>query len=117
MDPYTLVFWIWRKNLLEFILSLCYIQCNLIVSGAHIPLIRVHPNLKKLDYLIGVFIIFTVYDARSGAHDLNISLPDNGFVTHAVFMLQITFQRDTDDFHIVVRVFAKTSSFSHHIII
>src|SRR5690606_40210305 len=117
MNPYPFVSRIRREDLLKFILSLGTVKCYLIVSGSHITLVGVYPDLQKFDVLIRIFIIFTMHDACSCAHNLNVSFLDDGLISHAVFMYKGAFQWNTDNFHVIMGMQAKSASSSDDIII
>ncbi len=47
-------------------------------------------------------------DSRSGAHPLDLSGPDDRACSHAVFVLERSFQNVGDDLHISMRMCPKT---------
>ena len=53
----------------------------------------------------------------TGAHGLYIAIFYNGYVVHAVLMLQVALQRDRNDLHIIVRVFAEAHARINGIIV
>src|SRR5690606_27798802 len=97
MYPYTFVIWIRGKYLLKLIMPLRHIKRQLIVPGSHITLIGVHPDLQKLDLTVVIFIEFAVHDSCYSAHYLNITLSDNGSISHTILVFRNSFQRNADD--------------------
>src|SRR5690606_5383104 len=117
MYPYALVIWIRGKYLLKLIMPLRHIKRQLIVPWCCITPIGVHPDLQNLDQAVVIFIEFAVHDTCSGTHHLNITISDNGSISHTILVFQISFQRNADDLHIVVRMCAETAARFYSIII
>ena len=60
---------------------------------------------------------FTVLNTRARTHHLYISKSDGLGIVHAVFMRQVAFQWNGNDFHIVVRMCAKAHSTGNNVVI
>lgn len=80
---------------------------QLVVARSYVALVGKQPQLKQIDALIWVIVVLRMLNARSCAHHLNITLLNNRCVAHRVFVLQVTFERNGHNFHIVVWVGAK----------
>src|SRR5947209_13164922 len=89
----------------------------LLVTWLHIFLIWEYPDLQKLHLLISIFIFFRMDDSSTCTHNLYIALPDHLVRTHIITMFQISFKRNGYDFHIIMRVFAKTHTWGYGIIV
>ncbi len=75
------------------------------------------PDLQKMDPLFGRGIEFAVHYTATGADVLQVTGLDDTPIAHAVFVLQFAFDDITEDFRVPVRMFAKTTSGFHHVII
>ena len=67
--------------------------------------------------MVAVFIEFRVVNASAGTHYLHIAIANSGHGAHAVFVFQISFEWDADNFHVVMRVRTKAASCFHGVII
>ena len=117
MNPHAFIVGIWTYNLRQRVDAGCRIQCDLIISWCYLLLIGYYPDLQELDLFIGMRILLTMKYACSGAHHLDIALFYHSNVAHAVLMTQIAFQRNRDDFHIVVRMLPKSHSAGNRVVI
>jgi len=106
-----------RKNLLESITAIAGFQGNLIVTGFYIFLIREDPYLKKFLKPVFILVVFAVCNARTRAHYLHIPGFDNRYVAHVVFVFQFAFERNGNDFHIVVGMCSESHTCFHTVII
>src|SRR5690606_20115717 len=88
-----------------------------ILSGFDVPFVRNDPYLQKFDLLIRILVVLAVRYSGSGAHHLDVAMPDHGRCTHAVFVLQIALKRDRDDLHIVVRMRTKAHSSCNAVVV
>ena len=93
------------------------VKGDLVVAGSHTLLVGEQPDLEELDFLIAILIVFAVRDAGTGAHHLDVSMLDDGYIAHAVFVLQVTVQWNGNDLHIIMWMGAKASCGSDLIVI
>src|SRR6202012_58584 len=90
---------------------------DLLVTRFNVPFVWEEPYLQKLNRRTGIVVILGMVNAGSGAHYLYFAGLNNGYVIHAVLVLQLALEGDGDDLHIIVRVFAKAHATVNGIII
>src|SRR5690606_39814529 len=55
--------------------------------------------------------------SRARRHDLNLPFSDHSTMAHVISVPKFPFQRNTDDFHIIMRMLAKTRTALNRIVI
>ena len=66
-----------------------------------------YPYLQEMNLLVGRIVEFTMHDTRSRTHALHITIPQDGPVTHVVFVRELALEDIGNDFHVPVAMGAK----------
>ena len=117
VDPDTLILFVGRENLLQFVDAIRLVQGDLVVARGHVLFVRENPDLKKFHRTILIFIVFAVIDPGACTHYLHIPVPDNRDIAHAVLVFEISFQRNGDDLHVVVGMRSEAHSTCYSVVI
>ena len=117
VNPYPLVLFVRGYYLIEFVLLPDLTEGYLIVAGGDSLLVGKYPDLEEFHFLVFVLVVFTVVYSCTCAHHLHIPFFDNGQVSHAVLVFQVTLQGDGDDFHVLMGMGPETLSRGHCVVV
>jgi len=87
------------------------------VFGCKTGGVRLNPDLKEVNLLLFVPVVFAVADASSSAGKLNVTTLQDLEVAHGIFVLQLAGDNVGEDLHFTVSVCAKAFAWVNPILI
>ena len=106
-----------RNDNCQFVRAFQFTDIEVLIDRACVPFSRHNPDLEKFYRFYGTCIHFAVEDTCSGTHCLDFSHGDDAAVLFTVTMLQMSFQWNGDNFHILVRMRLESFSGCHFVVI